>query len=137
MPLVVLCTGARGPRRGRPGWTDRAAVWSTLDRIAPDELIVGDADGVDHFARTWARYRQMGDRLHVHDAEWERYHNGAGPIRNREMAKRLRGYEMMGCEVRVVAFHDDIEKSLGTGDMLEVAKGMGFRRTLVRHRRTV
>jgi hypothetical protein len=151
MTLVVLCTGARGPRRRkkafcnrcqkRPfcefhddaGWTDRTAVWATLDRIGPDEVIVGDADGVDHFVRTWARFRQLGQRLHIYDADWDTHHRGAGPIRNREMAKALRGRKLMGCEVRVVGWHDDILTSKGTLDMLTVARRMDFRRTLVFH----
>lgn len=133
MTLAVLVTGARGPRKNSPGWTDRAAVWSYLDKIGPDSLIVGDADGVDHFARTWARFRQMGNRLHVFDAQWTKKGRGAGPYRNREMAKALRGLELMRCEVRVVGFHDDILNSRGTRDMLTVAHGYSFRRTLVFH----
>lgn len=133
MALVVLVTGSRGPRRGSPGWTDRAGVWSTLDRLAPSGLIVGDADGVDYCARTWARYRGLGERLQTFDADWDTLGRGAGPIRNREMAKRLSGWRIAGCGVRVVAFHDDILSSKGTRDMLEVAGRFSFRRTLFFH----
>jgi hypothetical protein len=126
MTLVVLVTGDRH-------WSDRRAVWSTLDRVMPTHLIVGDAKGADFHARTWARYRQLGERLIVFDAEWAVMGRGAGPVRNREMGKRLAAFRLMGMEGRVFAFHDDIDSSRGTADMLEVARGFGFRRTLVRH----
>jgi hypothetical protein len=133
--IAVVVTGARGPRKDRPGWTDRGAVWRTLDRLSPSVVVVGDADGVDHAARTWARYRGLGNRLQVFDADWGRYGRRAGPIRNRAMADRAVALRTIGYDVRVFAFHDDIKSSRGTADMLDMAQNRGLRRTLVRHKR--
>ncbi len=55
-------------------------------------------------------------------AEWERFGKSAGPIRNQKMLDE-------GKPDLVIAFHEDLEKSRGTKDMISRAfrKGIPFK----------
>lgn len=69
--------------------------------------------GVDYFAEMWAlRHKIEHKRV---DAEWGKYGNAAGPIRNREMAKIGR---------YLIAIPDT--DSSGTIDMIDAARESGF-----------
>ena len=48
------------------------------------ELVSGGAKGVDQAAEAWAEAR--GIRVVQFKPDWKRYHRGAGPVRNRQMA---------------------------------------------------
>jgi len=52
-------------------------------------------------------------------ADWDRWGNKAGPIRNQEMLDR-------GRPNYALAFHDDLNKSKGTKDMVERLKKAGI-----------
>jgi hypothetical protein len=57
-------------------------------------------------------------KLKVFSANWEKHGLAAGPIRNRQMLTE-------GKPDLVIAFHENIEKSKGTKNMLELAKQAG------------
>lgn len=69
--------------------------------------------GVDYLAELWAlRHKVNHERI---DALWSCYGNAAGPIRNREMAKRGE---------YLIAIPD--AESRGTIDMIDAARAAGF-----------
>lgn len=108
-PYKVLVCGSRYYR-------DRDRVFEVLDayrgRIGPHMLIIsGGAQGADEFARQWAADRKV-DHLIMY-AKWEVEGRGAGPIRNRRMAKKKPRL--------VLAFHPDLDQSRGTRDMIGLA----------------
>lgn len=55
-----------------------------------DELIVGDSTGADSLATVVAY--EMGIRVTVHHAEWDKYRLGAGPRRNQKMVDQRPDY---------------------------------------------
>lgn len=94
---------------------------SVLDGISEqiDWIIEGEAPGADTIARNWAIKNEkpfMG-----FPAPWKRFKRegknprAAGVIRNTQMLKE-------GKPDFVIAFHDNIEQSKGTKNMLEQAK---------------
>jgi hypothetical protein len=79
-PFRVLVCGGRK-------FTDKALVYRTLDALAEEHpaifVIEGGARGADALARMWRHERlQPGETFH---ADWKRYGDPAGPIRNRKM----------------------------------------------------
>lgn len=107
--MRVLVTGGRD-YRGR----DR--VWAELDALHREygitELIEGGATGADDLARQWAEF--TGVRCTTVEADWRRWGNRAGPIRNSEMAT-------MGPDVCVV-----FPGGRGTSDMMRKAYAAGI-----------
>jgi hypothetical protein len=78
--MKVLVTGGRNCR-------DRNMVFRALDDLHDTHtitlLIQGGARGVDFFAKLWAKER--GVPMVEYKADWDRYGNDAGPIRNYDM----------------------------------------------------
>lgn len=77
----VCVTGGRD-------WKDKAYVWRCLNRFEREygeiiQLGEGEATGVDTFAREWAE--AAGVPFKPYPADWERYGDAAGAIRNGEM----------------------------------------------------
>ena len=72
---------------GGRDYKDQAHVWQVLDNIyhtnANINIIVGDATGVDDFARKWANERKVP--VFIYHANWEMHGRSAGPIRNKRM----------------------------------------------------
>jgi hypothetical protein len=75
-----------GPRDEKDPWS----VWDALDhfhlhdaRGPITELGQGEAKGVDSFAKDWAEER--GVPMKPYEADWDRYGDAAGAIRNGEM----------------------------------------------------
>jgi hypothetical protein len=118
-------------------WDDWEIIFRELSRFNPAETIIihGDADGADSIAGMIAE--EMGFEVIPMPAHWR--HNcdqwvlrygpcppdckeycgvGAGPIRNRKMAK-------LNADL-VLAFHKNIKKSKGTKDMVEVCEKKGM-----------
>lgn len=62
---------------------------------------------------------QLGYETMDFPADWDKYGRSAGPIRNGEMLKQ-------GKPDLVVAFHDDIENSKETKDMVRQAREAGI-----------
>lgn len=95
--------------------------------VARTEFVVieGNASGADYVAHWWATKSPMhsynenaDDPVFEHLcflADWGQYGKAAGPIRNQQMLDE-------GQPTLVIAFHDDLENSKGTKDMVKRAK---------------
>jgi hypothetical protein len=121
---------------GSRDWTDVAMLRGTLAAVhaelGDDWLLVieGDAPGADRMAGAWAdeMIRQRVGHTKF-PAEWKRYRQIAGPIRNRQMLRHLlKLRDERQADVEVIAFHDDIDRPrCGTRDMRDIAKAAGVR----------
>ena len=113
---VIVC--------GDRHYTDRDAIFNALVNL-PQPLIVieGGADGADMWARDVAQ--ELGVEWVTCPANWEQYGKAAGPIRNRHMLTHQPDL--------VLAFHDDIEHSKGTADMVRQAMAAGIETRVVKH----
>lgn len=108
---------------GDRNWEDRDLVLDVLNEFCPEVVIEGHARGVDQIAHKWAESHAA--TLFCFPAEWGRYGRSAGPIRNRRMAELMPDL--------VLAFHDSILTSKGTGDMLTIAEDQGIPYALLEH----
>ena len=112
---------------GGRNWTNREAIRSWLCKLQDwdyTELIQGEARGADTIAREEGErlgYTIIGRNPHTRGfpANWNKYHLGAGPIRNREMLDQ--------CPDLVLAFHSDLSKSKGTADCVREARKRGIK----------
>jgi hypothetical protein len=102
---VLVCGGRH--------FSDIVGVIRTLDDFHAEKrftlVIHGAANGADRLADRWAQLR--GVPVRQFPADWEKYGNGAGPIRNRKML----------CDGKpdlVIAFRG----GRGTADMIEQAQ---------------
>lgn len=121
-PLAIIACGDRN-------WTNADLIRETLIDYGPDIVIEGEARGADKLSRMVAE-QDLG--LSVADgtiepfpADWNRYKRAAGPIRNKAQLKRLLELREEGYEVAVVAFHENIEESKGTKDMVDISRAAG------------
>jgi hypothetical protein len=106
--MRVLVCGGRD-------YSDRMAVWHTLDAFAPaiTEVISGMARGADTFAAEWAR--RFLFPLHEFPANWKRDGRAAGSIRNQRMLTE-------GRPDAVIAFPG----GRGTADMVRRSEKAGL-----------
>ena len=119
LPLRLLVCGDRN-------WADDLLIYNTL---APHKnnisvIIQGEARGADTKARLAAE--ALSIFVLSYPARWAKQGRAAGPLRNRRML-----YD--GQPNFVLAFHDDIESSKGTRDMLLLAGQVDVPRCLVSH----
>lgn len=108
---VIVC--------GDRNWKDYYAIKGELAKLPKKTVVIqGLARGADKMAKRAAE--SLGMECRSFPADWIRYRQGAGPIRNRKMlAKKPK---------RVIAFHDDLwGKSKGTKDMVTIALAAGIR----------
>jgi hypothetical protein len=81
--MRVLVCGGRD-------YDDRKHVFATLDALHAkhpfDEVVEGGARGADELGRRWAKDR--GVDAVTYWANWTKYDNRAGPIRNAKMLAR-------------------------------------------------
>jgi hypothetical protein len=82
--------------------------------IVPTTVLSGNAFGVDKMGEAWAAANDVP--VETYPANWSRYGNRAGHLRNATMAHQ--------CEA-VIAVWDG--KSKGTMDMIQLAVGLGKR----------
>lgn len=94
-------------------WTDYQMISDIIAWRRPSLIIEGGATGADSCAREAAQAQNI-PYLEFR-AKWESYGKAAGPIRNQEMLDE-------GKPDMVIAFHDDLENSKGTKDMIRRAK---------------
>lgn len=113
---------------GSRNWSDRDYLEGVLDRALEsygiDVVIHGAARGADTMAGEWASKR--GIPVMAFPADWAAHGRAAGPIRNQRMLTE-------GMPTLVLAFHDDIEASKGTRDMVRRAKQANVRAIVLRH----
>lgn len=100
-------------------WTNISMIRRELEKLPKNTLIIhGAARGADSIADKVAR--ELGFKKPIkYPADWTKYGKGAGPIRNREMLKEDPDL--------VLAFHNSIENSKGTKDMIEISKERGIK----------
>lgn len=110
--MKVLCCGDRN-------WSHWPSIWRELRGLGPHtEIVEGEARGADKMCRYVAE--QLGYPVHRHPAEWDRHGKAAGPIRNQEMLDEHPDIKL------VLAFHDNINESKGTADMVRRARAQGI-----------
>lgn len=116
---------------GDRDWDDYEFIRAWVERLAKNHAVVhemlknyprgfpplviieGEARGADKMARKAAE--EFGLEVLKFPAKWNKYRNGAGPIRNQQMLDE-------GKPDIVLAFHDDIKNSRGTADMVRKAE---------------
>ena len=102
---------------GDRNWKDYDAIEEYLRTLPPGSVVInGRCRGADNMARFLAH--QLGYETMDFPADWNKYGDAAGPIRNGEMLRE-------GKPELVVAFHNDVDKSKGTADMLSQAREAG------------
>lgn len=110
---AILVTGDRA-------WDDKRAVENELSGYPTGTLIIhGNAAGADSLADMVAM--QLG-YMPVRVPYFGRGGRAGGPIRNQKMLDILIGLRRSGYKTRVIAFHDDLDRSKGTKDMVQRAK---------------
>lgn len=96
-------------------YSDMTHVFAVLDDINPDRVATGECPtGADHLAKAWAVSR--GKEYRGYEAEWDRFGNAAGPIRNQDMLDAE--MSLMGGDITLVAFPGN----KGTADMIRRAR---------------
>ena len=98
---------------GDRNWTDYHMIANIVLWKKPTLIIEGGARGADSCAREAAQAHNI-PYLEFR-AKWEDHGKAAGPIRNQQMITE-------GKPDLVIAFHDDLENSKGTKDMIRRAK---------------
>jgi len=95
-------------------WHDKKRIKEVLSHWHWEEgdiLVHGACEGADIIANAAAI--ELDILTEAHPADWSKYGKAAGPIRNKEMLKS--GLDM------VIAFHNDLNSSRGTRDMIKQA----------------
>lgn len=114
--MRVLVCGSRD-------WRRMDIIERELKKLPKDTLIIhGAARGADTLGKFVAE--KIGLKI-INDgkgfpADWRRYGNGAGPIRNQQMIDD-------GKPDLVLAFHENINESKGTKDMVNRARSVGIK----------
>jgi hypothetical protein len=113
MPFKLLVCGSRY-------WEDYDTILRYLKRLKakyPDAVVIqGGAKGADFCAKKAAFELRMACK--EYPAEWKKYGRKAGPIRNQQMLDVER-------PDFILAFHENINESLGTKDMIQRAQVAG------------
>ncbi len=98
---------------GDRNWTNYKVVADVMGELRPTVVIEGEARGADTMARECADYH--GIEVLAFRAKWEEYGAAAGPMRNKQML-------VEGKPDLVVAFHNNLEHSKGTLNMVKLAR---------------
>ncbi len=104
--MIVLVTGDRK-------WNDFGAIRDFLEEQKATVVVHGGATGADELASLAAQ--ALGIECRVHEADWRGLGKKAGPIRNKDMFNKEKP-DVVG------AFHDTLDESRGTLDMVRYAK---------------
>lgn len=112
---VIIC--------GQRDFYDKNYLFRAMDkmRIKFDPFVTfvvhGDCRGADKLGEAWAKAR--GIEFKAYPADWKRYRNGAGPIRNQYMLDDSKAGMCF-------AFYNDEMESKGTRDMVSRALNAGL-----------
>lgn len=124
--LLILVAGSRTKYYTVPGCVEvRAHLESTLTFLRPVALLTGGATGADRWGWQWGVGHLESRYNPVMAADWTRYGNKAGRIRNTCMADRVKAAEGRGWKVEVHLWWD--MQSTGTMHMRDVAARRGLR----------
>jgi hypothetical protein len=85
-------------------------------------IVHGDCRGADKIGAAVAK--SLDCHIRAFPAKWDQHGKAAGPIRNQQMLDE-------GKPSMVLAFHDNIEQSRGTADMVRRAKKAGVPVTVI------
>ena len=113
--MRVLITGDRK-------YADGQCVERVLRRLIEDhgmetEIVQGGARGADTLAHRFAL--GLGLTSISVPARWDKYGRASGPIRNRKMLQDWK-------PDLVIYFHDNLQKSRGTKDLVNRARRLGI-----------
>ena len=99
---------------GDRNWSDLEAIQDYVYSLPDDAVVIhGGAHGADEIAGNWAAMRGLDVRKFP--ALWSQYGRAAGPIRNQQMLDE-------GKPDLVVYFHQELDESRGTKDMVRRAR---------------
>lgn len=118
---------------GDRNWTDFGLIHSSLSEACCERLdaiqviIDGAAKGADSLGHELALQLKIPSLRFP--ARWDTYGKGAGPKRNQQMLDE-------GHPTLVLAFHDDLEHSKGTKDMVRRAQKAGVPVRVITHKAT-
>jgi|SRR5215467_16308907 len=99
-------------------WSHYDSIRATLEVYPAGTVVIhGAARGADTLADQVAK--ELGFDVEPYPAEWDKYKKAAGPIRNSQMLTEGRPTE-------VHAFHNTLEHSTGTKDMVTKAQKAGL-----------
>lgn len=93
-------------------WTNQDRIQKVLQQLEVTKIIQGECKGADLLAKNVAI--KLDWSIESFPANWSKYGKSAGPIRNKAM--------LFSKPDIVVAFHNNIEISKGTINMLNQAK---------------
>lgn len=113
---------------GDRNFTDLKAIREVIEEIQPEVVIHGACRGADLLAKKVAV--ELGIIEWSYPADWSQFGKAAGPIRNTQMLRD-------GKPDLVIAFHDDLENSKGTKDMVKQAKKAGVPTRIERSKEVV
>jgi hypothetical protein len=105
----ILVTGDRE-------WNDITRIVKALEGYRPGTILInGACRGADNFCAAVGEALKF--EVRSYPADWRRYPRAAGPIRNQQMIdeEHKPGEPIDLC----LAFHNDIQNSKGTADMLD------------------
>lgn len=112
--MRVLICGSRN-------WTDEETIENYIKTLPTYAVVIqGMCKGADMIARCLAK--KHGHLVMDYPANWSKYGDAAGPIRNKRMLDK-------GGPDVVIAFHDHIQESQGTKNMIEqtMKRGIPYR----------
>ena len=119
--MRLLCCGDRN-------WIDKEFIYRYLEIfhnvLGYTVLIHGAARGADSIAAEEGA--KLGYEIIPFPANWEKYGKAAGVIRNQQMLQE-------GKPDFVLGFHDNIEQSKGTKDMISRVKKIGVSYVVLSH----
>jgi hypothetical protein len=115
MVVAIVC--------GDRNWKDGELIRKKLTEYKITELIEGECRGADKLSKEIAK--ELGIDVIPEVANWDKYGLCAGPIRNSKM--------LTYNPELVLAFHDDIEHSKGTKDMVNKAKSNHIQVVIINH----
>jgi len=121
--MKILITGDRN-------WDDYETVLVELQKFSASEtvLIHGACRGTDIICAEIAV--ALGFVVKAFPANWEKFGKGAGAIRNQQMITENHFPPNDPIDL-CLAFHNDIENSRGTRDMLSRAEKAGIKTKLI------
>lgn len=103
---------------GDRNYKDYSKIYSVLVALPGDAFIIqGGAKGADWLAKKAAKELKL--KVKEYKADWLRYGQAAGPIRNIYMLDK----ESPDC---VYAFHSNLKSSKGTAHMVNLARRRGI-----------
>ena len=102
---------------GSRDWTDHNTIKSVLSNYSKEIIVItGGCRGADTIAENVAK--NLGMTVQVFNADWKKYGRAAGPIRNQKMLEEKPDL--------VIAFHENLDNSKGTKDMVNRARKAGI-----------